>query len=347
MGSPSLLTMPSNLILHYTSEQIFINAMVLENGSVAARGKQPLFSVGVIADVQYADIPDGRSFLGVPRYYRHSILVLQRAVQNWKSIQKVSFAINFGDIVDGFCPKDQSLHAVKKVAAEFEKFNGPVYHMIGNHCLYNLPRKELLPLLKIPNRNGLAYYDFSPAPSYRFIVLDAFDVSAIGWPEDHPNTLKALNFLNEKNPNADKNSPAGLTGTERRFLKFNGSVGQEQMEWLNFVLREATDAKQSVVICSHLPLHPGASTTAALLWNYDEVLDLIHRYECVKVCLAGHDHKGGYAVDSHGIHHRVLEAALECPPGSDAFGYLDVYNDRISLIGTDRMESTEMVFDVE
>ncbi|PKU87012.1 Manganese-dependent ADP-ribose/CDP-alcohol diphosphatase [Dendrobium catenatum] len=58
-------------------------------------------------------------------------------------------------------------------------------------------------------------------------------------------------------------------------------------------------------------------------------------------CLSGHDHKGGYSVDSHGIHHRVLEAALEFPPGSNAFGYVDVYHDRLSLVGTDRMVSTE------
>ncbi|GAB2223701.1 hypothetical protein Droror1_Dr00004441 [Drosera rotundifolia] len=114
--------------------------MLLENGSVAAPKRQPLFSFGVVSDVQYADIPDGRSFLRVPRYYRHSLLVLQRAVQSWNNTDNLSFAINFGDIVNGFCPRDESLHAVKKVVAEFEKFNGPVYHMIGNHCLYNLPR---------------------------------------------------------------------------------------------------------------------------------------------------------------------------------------------------------------
>jgi manganese-dependent ADP-ribose/CDP-alcohol diphosphatase len=64
----------------------------------------------------------------------------------------------------------------------------------------------------------------------------------------------------------------------------------------------------------------------------------------VKVCFSGHDHKGGYSIDSHGIHHRVLEASLECPPGTNAFGYVDVYDDRISLHGTDRMKSTNMYF---
>lgn len=311
----------------------------------SSKGNQPLFSFGVISDVQHADIPDGRSFVGVPRYYRHSILVLQRAVQRWNEHKKHKFVINFGDIVDGFCPKDQSFSTVRKVVEEFEKFDGAVYHMIGNHCLYNLPRDKLLPMLKIPSNDGRAYYDFSPTKEFRFVVLDGYDISAIGWPQDHPKRLDAVKFLQEKNPNSDKNSPEGLVDLERRFLMFNGAVGKEQLKWLDGVLQEATQMGQKVVICCHLPLDPIASTTReALLWNYDEVMDLIHRYSCVKVCLAGHDHKGGHSIDSHGIHHRVLEAALECPTGTDAFGYIDVYNDRLSLIGTDRLQSTEMCF---
>jgi manganese-dependent ADP-ribose/CDP-alcohol diphosphatase len=306
---------------------------------------QPLFSFGLISDVQYADIPDGRSFLGVPRYYRHSFLVLQRAVKEWNTHQKHKFVINLGDIVDGFCPKDQSIHAVKKVVDEFGMFRGPVYHMVGNHCLYNLPRSTLLPLLKIQTLDGCAYYDFSPVPEYRFVVLDSYDISAIGWPQDHPKTLEAMKLLREKNPNKDKNSPTNMVGLERRFLMFNGGVGKEQMKWLDGVLQDATNLKQKVVVACHLPLDPCASSEEALLWNCDEVMDLIHRYNCVKVVLAGHDHKGGYSIDSHGVHHRTLEAALECPPGTDAFGSVYVYDDRISLVGTNRMASTEMHFD--
>lgn len=314
------------------------------NGLAISHGREPLFSFGLISDVQYADIPDGRSFLGVPRYYRHSVLVLQRAVKEWNAHQRHKFVINFGDIVDGYCPKDQSFNAVQKVVNEFNVFNGPVYHMIGNHCLYNLPRSKLLPLLNIHSPDDHAYYDFSPVPGYRFVVLDGYDISAIGWPQDHPKTLEALKILQAKNTNVDKNSPEGLVGVERRFLKFNGAVGKEQMDWLNGVLQEATELKQKVVVCCHLPLDPGASSTAALLWNYDEVMELIHRYNCVKVCIAGHDHKGGFSTDSHGVYHRVLEAALECPPGTDAFGYVNVYDDMISLVGTGKMDSVDMYF---
>lgn len=150
------------------------------------RPAAPLFSFGVIADVQYADIPDGRSFLGVPRYYRHSMAVLRRAVRSWNANKEdnVRFCLNFGDIVDGLCPKDQSLEAVRAVVREFDAFRrGPAYHMLGNHCLYNLPRADLVSELRMPSPPGrAAYYDFSPSPGWRFAVLDAYDFSAVGWP---------------------------------------------------------------------------------------------------------------------------------------------------------------------
>jgi manganese-dependent ADP-ribose/CDP-alcohol diphosphatase len=145
--------------------------MAATNGAIPASTAKPLCTFAVIADVQYANIPDGCSFLGIPRYYRHSISVLQRAVSAWNQQGSIKFSINFGDIVDGFCPKDKSLWAVQSVIDEFEKFNGPTYHMFGNHCLYNLPRSKLVDLLKMPTGSDRAYYDFSPCPYLGMVQL--------------------------------------------------------------------------------------------------------------------------------------------------------------------------------
>ena len=54
-----------------------------------------LFSFGIISDVQYADIPDGRSFKGVQRFYRAALPALQRAVQTWRA-RDVDFGMHFG-----------------------------------------------------------------------------------------------------------------------------------------------------------------------------------------------------------------------------------------------------------
>jgi manganese-dependent ADP-ribose/CDP-alcohol diphosphatase len=201
--------------------------------------QKPLFSFGVITDIQYADIDDGKSFLGVPRYYRHALQGLQRAVQSWNSKGNLSFAIHFGDIVDGYCPKEHSRAAFDTVTGEFANFkNGNVYHMIGNHCLYNLPRHELNSIFEIPTSENTqqSYYSFDPHPGFKFVVLDGYDVSALGWPEDHPYTKLAIEILNTRNPNSEKNSPEGLEGVERRFVKFNGGVGEAQLQWLERTL---------------------------------------------------------------------------------------------------------------
>ncbi|XP_065881959.1 beta carbonic anhydrase 5, chloroplastic-like isoform X1 [Euphorbia lathyris] len=45
------------------------------------------------------------------------------------------------------------------------------------------------------------------------------------------------------------------------------------------------------------------------------------------------------------IHRRSFEAALECPSGTNAFGYIEVYDNRLLLIGTNRLQSTDIGFD--
>ncbi|KAK3259762.1 hypothetical protein CYMTET_31255 [Cymbomonas tetramitiformis] len=65
----------------------------------AAPVEDPLFTFGVIADIQYADIDDGASFSGTPRFYRNSLNVLAEAVGAWRK-RDVDFAIQLGDIID-------------------------------------------------------------------------------------------------------------------------------------------------------------------------------------------------------------------------------------------------------
>mmetsp|Transcript_43609 Transcript_43609/g.68276 ORF Transcript_43609/g.68276 Transcript_43609/m.68276 type:complete len:185 (-) Transcript_43609:294-848(-) len=141
------------------------------------------------------------------------------------------------------------------------------------------------------------------------------------------------------------NSPQGLEGFDRRFVGFNGAVGQNQLKWLEGVLAEAEQADEQVVIFSHNPLHPDCTSPICLLWNYDQVLKLIHRYAPnIAGCFSGHAHAGGFCVDEAGIHHRVLEAVVECPPGTDAFGIVEVYRDRLELRGYGGMKDTSFAF---
>jgi hypothetical protein len=113
------------------------------------------------------------------------------------------------------------LDCVLQVFQEFR--GGPVYHLLGNHCLYNLSRAQLHPKLGLA-ADVPAYYDFAPHPRFRFVMVDPYDISVMGWPEGHPRRAAAERILKQHNPNADMNSPVGLRGYRRRYVAFNGGV---------------------------------------------------------------------------------------------------------------------------
>ena len=54
-------------------------------------------------------------------------------------------ALSAGDILDGYHPKDKSIAALEELLEIFDALQGPHWHMIGNHCLYNLRREASPP----------------------------------------------------------------------------------------------------------------------------------------------------------------------------------------------------------
>lgn len=47
-------------------------------------------------------------------------------------------------------------------------------------------------------------------------------------------------------------------------------------------------------------------------------------------------------LDSCGIHHRLLNAVVETEPGTDCYGIMDVFSDRIELRGVGNLVSAVM-----
>ncbi len=74
----------------------------------ALPGKAIRHRLGLIADIQYADIPNMWNFSKTAeRYYRNTVVVLSRAVSWWAEIGRLDFAVNLGDIIDG-CNRGQA-----------------------------------------------------------------------------------------------------------------------------------------------------------------------------------------------------------------------------------------------
>jgi hypothetical protein len=63
--------------------------------------------------------------------------------------------------------------------------------------------------------------------------------------------------------------------------------------------------------------------------------------------MAGHTHQNGYLVDEAGIHHLVMPAVLETPPGRDAYGTVEVLADRLLLKGVDTCMSAVVKLSAE
>ena len=208
---------------------------------------------------------------------------------------------------------------------------------------YNFTREELCSHLLprsmqekcTPNQ---LFYSFQGFPGYKFIILDGYEKSIIGGISEKIRQ-DSTDLVKEKN----HNFAAGVNTWFKdlpiqchRYVPFNGGILPRQLEWLKNELLEAdTEGNKCIIFC-HMALFVAASREQNLLWNCEEVLEVLHSTPkgTVLACLAGHDHDGGYAVDSHGIHHIVPPSPIECDEGEKAFGEIQVMTDRLKILWT-------------
>ena len=202
----------------------------------------------------------------------------------------------------------------------------------------NILIKNSLHLYEKTENSGRKYFfAFSPHQKFKIIVLDSYDISICGREETDWEYEEARKILSIKNTNKNWNSPFGLT--EPHFVKFNGGISAEQLRWLHKELEGATNNGQHVIIASHVPIHPESTIFLCNIWNYQDLLDVIWSYSCVRACLCGHSHEPGDFKDHKGIQHIVFPAVLECARDQNAFADIFVYEDRICVVGHGKVKS--------
>eukprot|EP00985_Skeletonema_marinoi_P003584 scaffold1551_cov73-Skeletonema_marinoi.AAC.1 len=131
----------------------------------------PAYTFGLLTDIQHAPIPDGHSFTGNARYYRHAMEAAASAAQHFQE-ERVNCVVNLGDIIDGKCADVQRWggevdtkeetqsngdkiisvghDAIDNVLQALSVYSGKILHTYGNHELYNLSRDRLAEKLNIP-----------------------------------------------------------------------------------------------------------------------------------------------------------------------------------------------------
>ncbi|HBO42432.1 MAG TPA: hypothetical protein DD670_00525 [Planctomycetaceae bacterium] len=137
---------------------------------------RPVFSFGLMTDIQYADKPDRQRM-----YYRSTLGRLRECVTELNR-HPLHFVIQLGDLMDGYVQPDKkrqpsdvrkSLHDLDRVLPELRRLDAKLYHVIGNHCL-RAGRET------VHKRLGLerGYYDFAPrdVERWRMVVLDSMGI---------------------------------------------------------------------------------------------------------------------------------------------------------------------------
>jgi len=311
--------------------------------------KQKPLTVGIIADIQYADADDGSDFSGLEkRYFRNSIKILEAAVNCWNDIG-VDSIITLGDAIDGRCRTHEGNTEVclRRVLDVLERSRAPNARidMIGNHELYNFPREELrrcgLSLTEPGVADGPFYWCRQLNEDWEAIFLDGYEHSLIGYPDGHPCLQAANNLIMANNPAVVDGKGGdwfdGLPVEKHRYVPYNGAISSTQLQWLNSRLAAAKASGRNVVVFSHIPVYQPATKPKTILWNSEEVLSVLHEHsETVVAVLAGHDHDGGYAVDDAGVHHITMNSPLTATPGEHCFGVLEFHKGWAKLIAHGR-----------
>jgi manganese-dependent ADP-ribose/CDP-alcohol diphosphatase len=283
--------------------QAQIALAALATGSSTARDESPLFSIGAIADCQFAAEPDAP-----PRLYHTAPDKLRAAVADFNR-QKLDFVVHLGDFID----RDwASYDTMLPIARELRH---PWHFVLGNHEfeIDDAHKPEVPAKLGMPAR----YYRFEQH-GWMFIVTDGNDLSSYAWPAGSAQQARSLAIHAAHYPDRPL---------------WDGGIDEPQLAWIDTQLADADRRHLKVMLFSHFPLYPANEHN---LWNADAVMAVLERHPSAKIWLDGHNHEGNYGVRA-GIHYVNLKAMLDTP--ETAYARLDFYPDRVVLNGVGKQPS--------
>jgi manganese-dependent ADP-ribose/CDP-alcohol diphosphatase len=300
MGMPMM--MPPRRLL-----PALLIASFLGMSSARAGTPRPEFSIGAIADCQYADEPDNP-----PRLYSTAPSKLAAAVADFNH-QHLAFVVQLGDFIDDGW---QSFDTLLPIAA---KLRHPWRFVLGNHdfSVDDAQKRQVPAKLAMPAR----YYSFVQH-GWMFIVTDGNGLSSYAWPEGSAERAHSMDMHASLYPDRPL---------------WDGGIDEAQMAWLDRTLDDADRRGLKVMLFSHFPVWPENPHN---LWNAPAVMELLERHASVKIWLDGHNHDGNYGM-RNGIHYLNLKAMLDTP--ETAYARLDFYRDRIEVHGQGRQQSMTLL----
>jgi predicted MPP superfamily phosphohydrolase len=272
---------------------------------VGRNRRRGIVRFGVVADCHYADADT----VGT-RYYRHSLDKLGECVEAMNA-QKVDFLVELGDFKDQDLPpiERKTLSYLQAVESVFRRFDGPTYHVLGNHDADSISKTQFLSNIENtgvdPGRN---YYsiDFN---GVHFVVLDA-NYKSDGADYDHGN-----------------------------FDWTDANVPPAELQWLK---RDLAETYKPVIVMIHQLLD---GTGSVYVKNAAEVRQILEQSGKVLAVFQGHHHDGSYSL-IEGIHYYTLKAMVEGPgPENNSYAIVEVQPD-MSIIVTGYRKAVDKQLDL-
>lgn len=272
--------------IQYLSSGILLLAVGRLSQAQAAPRRTLRF--GVLTDTHYADRPTAGT-----RHYADSLQKVDEAIEAFNRA-KVDFVIELGDLkdMDAKGTPELTLRYLDSIEQRLRRFDGPLYHVLGNHDMDCITKEEFLAHTSNAGRaNGRAYYSFE-AQGVRCIVLDA-------------------NF------NADM-TPYSRGNFDWRVA----NIPTEQLDWLDGELTR--HRRQPTIIFLHQMLDSFSDINKDLcVKNADKAVEIIERHEQVLAVIQGHHHPGHYSF-RRGVHYLTLNGMIEQAAPTNSYAIVEV-----------------------
>ena len=284
---------------------IGLSAMSLSGLEALAGTSDTVLRFGVFTDSHYADkeTPADSS-----RFYRESIGKVRECIELMNE-KKVDFLIELGDFKDAGpgCDVGTTIEYLKTIEKEFANFEGARYHVVGNHDVDCISKRQFLENIENSGQEqAKGYYSFE-RKGIHFVVLDA-------------------------NYHAD-----GSNYNAGNFDWTHPNIPSEELEWLRVDLARAAGP---VIVFLHQLLDGEGNVYVD---NAAEVRAVLEGSKNVAAVFNGHHHSGSYSL-INGIHYCTLKAVIEGSGAENsAYAVVEIHKDSsITVTGYRRQESMEL-----
>jgi manganese-dependent ADP-ribose/CDP-alcohol diphosphatase len=272
----------------------------------------PLFSFGLIADIQYCDCEPAGT-----RFYRSSLAKLTEAVRSFRT-DNPAFVVNLGDMID------KDFDSYKPVTNILDTAGFKIYHAAGNHdYAVDSLLKKLIPPLQADMKG---YYYFMH-DKFRFIILNGNELSTYAT-TDKSVIRYADNYILKLKNDGEING-----------WDWNGGMSSKQILWLTNQLNTATMNNEKVFIMCHFPVFPANEHN---LFNYREVLHVLEGNNNIIAWFSGHNHAGNYG-NFNLIHFLTMRGMVETEK-TNSFALVEVYRNKIWIKGSGREKSQILAY---